>query len=233
MDKQQAWQPRHLGNPLFALLLMVLFEYGVAVHDLEAGSAVHGTRPLSGDKTLLADIGRKVGKQVTKDYLLFPALSGRQFIATAKANAIANVVRNVWAFSIIFCGHFPAGVATFTEDEVQDETRGRWYIRQMLGSANVEGGAAFHVLSGNLGHQIEHHIFPDIPARRYRRIAPEVRALCAEYGLPYVTGRYSRQLASTWAKIFRLALPDRRTTAPQQPAIIVVPGAGRLSPAQP
>jgi linoleoyl-CoA desaturase len=221
MDETQPWKPRHLGNPLFAFLLMVLFEYGVAVHDLEAGTRVDGTRPLAEDKALLAGIGRKIGKQVAKDYLLFPALSGRRFVRTAKANAVANLARNLWAFSIIFCGHFPAGVATFTEDEVRDETRGRWYIRQLLGSANVEGGAAFHVLSGNLGHQIEHHIFPDIPARRYRRIAPEVRALCERYGLPYTTGRYSRQLGSVWAKIFRLALPTRSPVA-HDPALVVV-----------
>jgi linoleoyl-CoA desaturase len=199
---------------------MVLFEYGVAVHDLEATSAVEGTRRIGDDKTLLRGIGRKIGRQVAKDYVLFPLLSGRRFAATAAANAIANLVRNVWAFSIIFCGHFPTGVATFTEAEAADESRGRWYIRQMLGSANVSGSGLFHVLSGNLGHQIEHHIYPDIPARRYRMIAPEVRAICEKYGLPYNTGRYSRQLGSTWSKIFRLALPNRH--APEHPPAVTV-----------
>ena len=47
-----------------------------------------------------------------------------------------------------------------------------WYLRQMLGSANISGGPLFHILSGNLSHQIEHHLFPDLPARRYPRSRP-------------------------------------------------------------
>jgi linoleoyl-CoA desaturase len=131
-------------------------------------------------------------------------------------------VRNLWAFSIIFCGHFPSGVATFTEEETADESRGQWYIRQMMGSANITGGELFHILSGNLSHQIEHHLFPDLPARRYREIAPEVRAICEKYGLPYNTGRLSKQLGSTWSKIFKLALPSRGETD-HEPAVTVVP----------
>ena len=70
---------------------------------------------------------------------------------------------------IIFCGHFPDGVEEFSEEEVENETRGGWYLRQMLGSANLTGSRLFHILSGNLSHQIEHHLFPDIPAHRYAR----------------------------------------------------------------
>jgi linoleoyl-CoA desaturase len=135
----------------------------------------------------------------------------------------------LWAYSIIFCGHFPTGVATFTEEETENETRGEWYVRQMIGAANITGGRLFHLLSGNLGHQIEHHIFPDVPSRRYAQIAPEVRAVCAKYGLPYNTGRLSRQLGSTWAKIFRLALPNAERTAPREPAIRVLPRAEPVS----
>jgi len=94
----------------------------------------------------------------------------------------------------------------------------------MMGSANITGGKLFHVLSGNLSHQIEHHLFPDIPARRYPQIAPEVRALCEKYGLPYNTGRFSKQIGSTWAKIFRLALPPRTRGAQDKPPAITVVG---------
>ncbi len=68
----------------------------------------------------------------------------------------------------------------------------QWYVRQMMGSANITGGKLFHILSGNLSHQIEHHLFPDLPARRYPQIAGEVQALCEKYGLPYNTGRFSQ-----------------------------------------
>jgi linoleoyl-CoA desaturase len=207
MEDAQKWHPYYLGNPLYAFLLMVFFEWGVMAHDIEIENILAGTRTWAETKPLREQQRRKAGKQVLKDYLLFPLLTGPQFVSTLGANATANLVRNIWAFSIIFCGHFPTGVATFTEEETENETRGQWYLRQMLGSANITGGKLFHIMSGNLSHQIEHHLFPDLPARRYPQIAAEVRAVCEKYGLPYNTGRLSKQLGSVYGKIMRLALP--------------------------
>jgi fatty acid desaturase len=130
-------------------------------------------------------------------------------LSTLAADALANVVRNIWSFIIIFCGHFPSGALEFTEEECEDESKGHWYFRQMLGSANITGGPLFHIMSGNLSYQIEHHLFPDIPARRYQQIAPQVREICQRYGIPYNTGRLSRQFGSVIGKIFRYALPGR------------------------
>jgi linoleoyl-CoA desaturase len=207
MAEEQKWNLYYLGNPVWAFLLMVFFQYGVALHDLEVERVIAGERKWSENKKLLRGIWRKTGRQTVKDYILFPLLTGPQFPATFAANLTANLIRNLWAYSIIFCGHFPSGVATFTEEETENETRGQWYVRQMMGSANITGKALFHILSGNLSHQIEHHLFPDLPARRYPQIAPEIRALCEKYGLPYNTGGLTKQLGSTWGKIFRLAMP--------------------------
>jgi len=191
----------------------------VAMHDLEVENIVKGTRTMEDNKALHTGIMRKVRRQALKDYVLFPALTGPLFPLTFVGNATANLVRNVWAFNIIFCGHFPAGAETFSADECEDETRGHWYYRQVLGSANISGGPLFHVMSGNLSHQIEHHLFPDLPARRYPQIAPEVREICERYGIAYTTGPLRRQLASVARKICRLALPGRRTpTRPGEPA---------------
>jgi fatty acid desaturase len=231
MDEDQPWHPYYLGNPVYALALMLFFEWGVAMHDLEVENLVMGTRDWEQNKSLHAGIMRKVRRQALKDYVLFPLLTGPFFPLTFAGNAAANLIRNVWAFNIIFCGHFPAGVATFTEEECLDvdgpngpeESRGHWYYRQLLGSANIEGGKLFHVMSGNLSHQIEHHLFPDIPARRYPELAVEVREICERYGLAYNTGSLSKQLFSVARKICRMALPTRRTsheTAPfAEPAV--------------
>ena len=117
--------------------------------------------------------------QTLKDYVLFPLLSGPPFPLVLAGNATANLTRNLWSFAIIFCGHFPEGTVEFDESETAEETRGEWYLRQMMGSANLTGGPLFHILSGNLSHQIEHHLFPDIPARRYAEIGREVKARSA------------------------------------------------------
>lgn len=210
MWEAQPWTPAALANPFAALGLALVFEYGVALHDLELERVARGERSPKEAWRLFRSVAEKVRRQVTKDYLLFPLLSGPAFLPALAGNATANVVRNVWAFSIIFCGHFPDGVETFAEEEgsaEEAERRGRWYLRQILGSANLEGGPLFHVLSGNLSHQIEHHLFPDLPAHRYAELAGEVRALCRRYGLPYNTGPLSRQLGSVARRILRLALP--------------------------
>lgn len=222
MDEGQKWNPYYLGNPVWAFLLMVFFEWGVMLHDAEAENIVQGKRKWSDLKPLIKGWWRKAGRQALKDYVVFPALTGPLFVSTVAGNAAANLVRNVWAYSIIFCGHFPSGVQTFTEEETAEETRGEWYVRQMLGSANIAGGKLFHIMSGNLSHQIEHHLFPDIPANRYPEIAPEVRALCEKYGLPYHTGPLSKQIGDVWLKIFKLALPPRFTKNTSSPGVIVM-----------
>ena len=122
-------------------------------------------------------------------------------------------MRNFWAHAVIFCGHFPEGVAVFPEDQLDGETRGQWYVRQMLGSANLSGGPLLHVMTGNLSHQIEHHIFPDIPSNRYPRSRPRVREICERYGLRYTTGPLRKQYATVLRKINRYALPRRAETA--------------------
>jgi linoleoyl-CoA desaturase len=222
MDESQKWNPYYLGNPVWAFLLMVLFEYGVALHDLEVENVVTGKRSREDNKKVWTGIRRKIGRQWLKDYVLFPVLTGPQLPFTLAANATANLARNLWAFSIIFCGHFPTGVATFSEEETENETRGEWYVRQMMGSANITGSKLFHLMSGNLSHQIEHHLFPDLPARRYPQIAGEVKALCEKYDLPYNTGPLHKQLGSTWAKIFRLAVPFGTRGTTDAPAAVTV-----------
>jgi NADPH-dependent stearoyl-CoA 9-desaturase len=145
----------------------------------------------------------------------FPLLSGLAAPTTLLGNLVANLTRNVWAHAVIFCGHFPAGAETFTEDQLDGETRAQWYLRQMLGSANLDGPPLFHLMTGNLSHQIEHHLFPDMPSNRYAQVAPKVRALCEQYGLPYTSGSLPRQYGNVLATIARLALPGGG--APSEP----------------
>ncbi len=78
----------------------------------------------------------------------------------------------MWSHSVIMCGHFPEGVETFERAAIPEkETRGEWYVRQMLGSANITGSKFMHLMTGNLSHQVEHHLFPDLPSNRYAEVA--------------------------------------------------------------
>jgi len=207
MSEDQPWHPYYLGNPLYAALLASFFQYGVALHDLETERIAAGEANLGEKRDMLGDIWRKVRGQTLKDYVLFPLLSGPSFPFVLAGNATANLARNLWSFTIIFCGHFPEGTHEFTEEEAENETRGEWYYRQLLGSANLTGGKLFHILAGNLSFQIEHHLFPDLPAHRYAEISVEVKEIRERYGISDNAGSLPRQFASVVRKIVKLALP--------------------------
>ena len=209
VDEDQPWQPFHLGQPIWSFINACFFEYGIAAYDLELGAVV--AKKQTGDpefRKRAKAVLRKIGRQVAKDYVAHPLLSGPNFLSTLAANFTANLVRNLWSNSVILCGHFPEGVETFEKKSIDGETRGEWYLRQMLGSANISGSKAMHTMTGNLSHQIEHHLFPDLPSNRYAEIAPKIRDLFDRYGLNYHTAPLPQQVGSAWHKIIRLSLPN-------------------------
>ena len=271
VDPHQKWHPVYLLQPVYNALLMALFEWGVAFHDLDLDAVRAGDKSQKEVLKDLKGISVKMRAQVTKDYIAWPLVSGlvclgidlalaatgrdleavqarprsrrekarlkarqtlrtarrkappandniiKQLIArksfrepfkrTVQANAVANIMRNLWAHAIIFCGHFPDQTYTFSEEETKDESRGAAYVRQLIGAANIEGGPMFHVISGNLGYQVEHHLFPDMPSTRYGEIAPKVREICKKYELPYNTGPFFQQWGMVNRTIIRLAFP--------------------------
>ncbi len=218
VSDDQEWQPQHLANPVVAIILASLFQYGVMLHELEIERLISRENKWADSKQIRKEMGAKLLKQTRKDYLLYPALTGPLFLSTLAGNATANLMRNLWSFSIIFCGHFPDGVAVFDPEDLATESRGAWYERQLMGSANIDGGPLFHLMSGNLSFQIEHHLFPDLPAHRYADIAPQVREICERYGLPYNSGGLTKQLSTVARKIVRLALPSRKRSNSEAPA---------------
>lgn len=262
IDPHQKWHPIYLAQPLYNVLLMALFEWGVAVHDLDLEAVRRGEKPRADVWRDLKSISGKAWRQVYKDYLGWPLVSagafglaqavlrgrldqpkssriGRRlqrlwgsrggrwsgvvavldrrlsgvektYLSTLSADITANIIRNVWAHAIIFCGHFPDQTYTFSQEETENETRGGWYLRQLVGAANIDGSPLFHVISGNLGYQVEHHLYPDMPSTRYSQIAPQIKEICARYQLPYNTGPLWQQWWMVHRSIARLALPGGR-----------------------
>ena len=206
---EQKWHPAALFQPLYAVIFALLFQWGVAVQDLRIGRVFIGRITWRKLAQEAAPTLRKSRRQLIKDYLVFPLLAGPAFWSVFLGNLLANGIRNVWTYTVIFCGHFTADAITFTPAQVKDETRAGWYQRQIRGSSNIAGGFLMHFMTGNLSHQIEHHLFPDLPARRYADMAVEVKALCAKYGVPYNTGSLPKQFGEVVWRIFRHALPSR------------------------
>lgn len=214
MSEEKSWHPYYLLNPLWAFLLAVFFQYGVALHDLEVENLRKGKKDKKDVLRIAKGIWRKTRKQTLKDYVIFPLLALPIAPLVFAGNLSANLMRNLWSYTIIFCGHFPDGVEQFDKSVLEDESRGHWYLRQLLGSANLTGGKLFHVMSGNLSHQIEHHLFPTLPAHRYAEISEEVQVICEQYGLPYNTGPLHKQFGTVVRKIFKLSLPTPQAALP-------------------
>ena len=144
MSENQPWQPHNILNPVINLVLAPFFEWGIAIYDLELEAWQEGEKSTEAVKGDLKSLGRKILRQATKDYVATPGAaalfgSGKEALI---GTFVANAIRNVWAHSVIFCGHFPDGVDVFTEEMIEGETRGDWYIRQMLGSGNISGQQA-------------------------------------------------------------------------------------------
>ncbi len=211
MSEDQEWEPRFLFNPILAGILATFFQHFVAIQSLKLEDyLIYKTKTKEEVKAEFKPTWKKMRKQLVKDYLLFPALAGPFAPFVFAGNLTANVARNLWSSQVIYNGHFPEEVEQFPESVIENETRGQWYVRQLLGSANFEGSRLMHVMSGNLSFQIEHHLFPDMPSNRYKQVAPKVREIAERYGLHYNSGRLSRQFGTVLKRINRLALPSRR-----------------------
>jgi len=233
VDEDQRWSPFHLGQPLWNFINACFFEYGIAAYDLELGKNLRSEKRRKDPdfQARYRQVLKKIRAQAKKDYLLHPLLSGPSAPTTVAANFTANLIRNWWTHSVIMCGHFPEGVETFERRSIVGETRGEWYVRQMLGSANISGSKAMHIMTGNLSYQIEHHLFPDLPSNRYQEIAPKVQDLFERYGLTYTTGSLPQQVGSAWHKVIRLSLPNGfLADAKSNPVATVTSIVGKVGP---
>ena len=157
--------------PLYNLLLMAFFEWGVALHDLDFTAVRAGEKSWQDVVRGFGGVLGKARRQTVKDYIAWPQ------------------------------------TYTFTPEQYESENDGGRYVRQLLGAANIDGSPLFHVISGNLGYQVEHHLYPDMPSTRYGEIAPRVREICQRYDLHYNTGPFLQQLAMVQRTILRLAFP--------------------------
>ena len=89
----------------------------------------------------------------------------------------------------------------------------------------------FHVISGNLGYQVEHHLFPDMPRPATARSRPRVREICKRYELPYNTGPLLQQWGMVQRTILRLAFPGgkpRPKPGPYKGEEILNKGEGKM-----
>jgi len=214
------WKVRHLFNLATFGLLSAFFQTGVGLHELEIENVASRKVSLKEKVPFLKRFSKKVRRQVFKDYIFFPLLAGPMALKVIAGNMVANFARNIWASSVIFCGHFTENAQTFHNVDYATETRGEWYYRQVLGSSNFTGGKWLHIMSGNLSYQIEHHLFPDLPAHRYEEMSPKIQIILEKYGISYNSASFLKQYKTVVARVIRYSLPSKK--ADNRPTLSVV-----------
>jgi linoleoyl-CoA desaturase len=239
------WNPTHLAQPLVSPLSGLFFQYSIGAYDiglldrlLPARWRTAKPRPVAAIVRDLWSFTKKAGRKTFVEYVFYPALAGPLAAKVLAGNALADAARNWWAYMVIYCGHLTEHAATFREEDLAGEDRAHWYARQVTGSGNFEIGGLGHVLSGHLGYQIEHHLFPNIPAWHYPDMAPRVRDICERHGLAYHTGPFGSQFVSAMRRLCRFALPGKPSArAARMPDAVatrsgpVGEGAARAAPA--
>lgn len=216
LSDDMGWRPKNRFQFMTYTMLSSFFQFGIAYHEVAGERIFFGKKkeksylPISREE-LKQSFFSKIKKQVFKEYLFFPLLaaliSWPMFFAVLAGNMIAEFIRNWWTSSIIFCGHFTEDAQTFDLKECENETRGEWYYRQILGSSNLEGSRLFHILTGHLSCQIEHHLFPDVPAYHYVEMSKKVQKVCEEYNIPYNTGSFISQYSTVVKRILKYSFP--------------------------
>ena len=216
------WRPKNRFQFITYFLLSSLFQFGIAYHEVAGERIFAGKRkekstlPITREE-LKHSFFSKIKKQVFKEYVFFPTLAGivffpaffKMFFSVMLGNFIAEIIRNWWTSSIIFCGHFTEEAQTFDQKECDNETQGEWYYRQILGSSNLTGSRLFHILTGHLSCQIEHHLFPNVPAYHYVEMSKQVKEVCDEYHIPYNTGSFFKQYWTVVRRIAKYSFPTK------------------------
>lgn len=214
------WKPMYLAQSLVHPLGSLVFDHVVAWYHARPSeylTAAEGSvERTQQTRAMVEDWARMAWKTIAqnaKEYVFYPALAGPFAPKVALGNALAQTLRNVWTYAVIQCGHSPRATSTFVEADLIGETRGGYYLRQIMGSSNIDAGPLLAILTGHLSHQIEHHVFPTLPARRYRELGPELRRICEKHGIPYNTGSFGRQFGSVLDALVRYSVRNAPSDA--------------------
>lgn len=208
----------HLQFPFLLAILAPNFLFFMNLHitgltDLYCGhgraTRQHGETDRSWKAIRAAHLSalRKFAPYYLKNFLFFPLLAGLMFWNATMfwkvllGNWMAETLRDIYCAATIYCGHTGEEVADFPEG-TRAKGKGEWYAMQVDATNNFEVCLPISILCGGLDRQIEHHLFPKLPPDRLRKIAPEVRAVCAVYGVNYRT--------DTWWGTLKKALVHMR-----------------------
>jgi len=159
---------------------------------------------------------RVMGPYLLLRMLLLPAplaLINPAYYTAAVTNLfLADAVSNIHSFIIIATNHAGDDLYKF-KNSVQPKS-GSFFMRAVTSGVNfrtangydkngearaVHGNTADvnDFMHGWLNYQIEHHTWPQLSMLSYQKAAPQYKAICAKYGVPYVQENVFKRLKKT------------------------------------
>jgi linoleoyl-CoA desaturase len=191
------WHPWHLVQLPYYAAYYLIFTYIIngqnfGLIDLmrlrmfgrDTGYAAIDKLPREGSRWELAAWDRQLALAFIRRKFFEPAKRSSAFTPKLLlCLLVSELVLNVWVAVTIQASHqaepkYPEGYRA--------RGKGEWYLRQIESSRNFAlGDERLLKLYGALNYQIEHHLFPALPAWRYLIIAPRVQEICSDLGVPY------------------------------------------------
>ena len=130
---------------------------------------------------------------------LFLPLGTGAWAAVLVNSILGEIVANVITFVTIAPNHTGDDLYRF---DTGFRSKAEFYVQQCAGSVNYPGGSDWKdFLLGHLNYQIEHHVWPALPLRKYQQAAPELKAICRRHGVPYIEESVFRRFGKMWAII--------------------------------
>jgi len=188
------------GLPNFTLLMQMQFS---GVFDL-----LWGERRERGLKRAASTVWRalqKPARHIARRYLVYALLAGPFAGKMVAGTWASGRLRDIWVGLVILCGHAGDDVVAYPAG-TRAESKGDYFRMQAQSTNDFELPRSLSWFAGALDHQIEHHLFPDLPPNRVREIAPRVREICERHGVRYQRESMARTVKKALAHIGALSL---------------------------
>lgn len=203
-----------LTMPVFSVAMNAHFTGLVDLYVRPEDEKLHfaGDRSDESKKKAWARFNRKAKHYYAWEFGVLPLVGGPRFFRVLAGNVLTEMMRDVYTAATIYCGHVGDETASFPAG-TRPRSKGERYAMQVSSANNFRVPWAVSVLCGALDLQIEHHLFPQLPANRLREIAPEVCRVCEAHGVEYRMESWPRTLGRVVKHLWRLSFPTAHDRA--------------------
>lgn len=180
-------------------------------------------------KGITNPLGR-IWREVKHSYISMPLQHGWRALRVGSANLLARSIANAYLGLILASSHMTEESEVF--EEVEHETEADYYLRQAAATVNFHNDKPFpkkyldqmnalkdetldtsfaDIFYGAINYHLEHHYYPDLPPNRLRELAPQVKAICEKYGVPYRMEGFGQASKNVVTTILKHTLPTNES----------------------